>query len=265
MGDILPVSEQVGKTRRHVPCADAEFASKNWQGFVRSWGRLPPDMQLLTNTLVSLTDSLPPLLEGLQPVATETLKVVAATSELINIGPRPSAGDGTTHSTNSWVIAVGRAGSHRADRPRRPSACSTRSTSSRQHRKATVATVMTGGPASLGATIKGSVLVLMWTLAADVTALTSRVGVDPRSSLGPGCRSPPDDAAARRAETLRWPDRHAHAGAAELLRRGERLHQGPEDTASQATRREGRRRGVEGDQDHLPILRTEVRDKGVLA
>lgn len=71
MHDVQPVAAATGKALGTVlGQVDAEFRSQNWQNFFGFMAKTAgPDVQLLGNLIVTLTDDLPGLLEGLQPAA----------------------------------------------------------------------------------------------------------------------------------------------------------------------------------------------------
>lgn len=85
MQDVEPVAQATGKALGGVlDRVDAEFKSGTWQQFFAFMAKTAgPDVQLVGNALIALTNTLPPLLEALQPVAVELLKTTTATLQLV--------------------------------------------------------------------------------------------------------------------------------------------------------------------------------------
>src|SRR5262249_39709359 len=75
--DIEPVTVATGKALGGLlGQVDAEFKSRTWQNFFGFMARTAqPDMQLLGTTFTSVLGDIPPLVQGLQPLATGLLPV----------------------------------------------------------------------------------------------------------------------------------------------------------------------------------------------
>lgn len=109
MHDVEPVAKTTGTALGGMLGAiDTEFRSGTWQSFFGFMAKTAgPDIALLRNSFVNLIDALPGLLETLQPLATEMLKVVAASTKLIDISSHIiGTVDGSAHSTNRWQQAL---------------------------------------------------------------------------------------------------------------------------------------------------------------
>ena len=85
MHDVEPVARATGKALGgFLNQIDQEFASNNWQNFFKFMAQTAgPDIKLLGDAFVSLAQDLPPLLEGLQPIATALLTVVKYSGDAI--------------------------------------------------------------------------------------------------------------------------------------------------------------------------------------
>jgi hypothetical protein len=83
--DVQPVASATGKALGGMlGQIDAEFQSGTWQDFFGFMARTAgPDVQLLSQDFTGLLNILPPLLEGLQGVATEILKDAGGIFRLI--------------------------------------------------------------------------------------------------------------------------------------------------------------------------------------
>ena len=83
--DIQPVAIATGKAfDTLLTRVDKEFQGKQWQSFF-SWmaQQAGPDMQLVGNVLISLLNDLPGLLQDLQPLAVDLLRVADAAAKVI--------------------------------------------------------------------------------------------------------------------------------------------------------------------------------------
>jgi hypothetical protein len=87
LDDVQPVAKATGiALGGMLGQIDAEFASGQWQSFFGFMARTAgPDVALLTKTFVNLTATLPPLLQLLQPVATDVLGIAAGFTKLVQI------------------------------------------------------------------------------------------------------------------------------------------------------------------------------------
>jgi hypothetical protein len=84
LGDIQPVAAATGKALGGMLDAiDTEFRSGTWQqffGFMAT--QAGPDVKLVTDALIPLLDTLPKLLETLQPIAVQFLQAASGAAQL---------------------------------------------------------------------------------------------------------------------------------------------------------------------------------------
>lgn len=120
MSDVEPVAQATGKALGGlINSIDAEFRSNNWQNFFQFMAQTAgPDVKLLSADFVSLSSTLPTLLEGLQPVATALLTVVNYTGQAIRLSELAStnfsglgkaaqkSGDGFNATTTGLKAAI---------------------------------------------------------------------------------------------------------------------------------------------------------------
>jgi hypothetical protein len=90
--DIQPVAQSTGVAlARLFSQVGATFRSGEWQQFFGFMARTAaPDLNLLGQSFTNLLKTLPPLLEQLQPVATDILAIAAASTKLIQAGASTS-------------------------------------------------------------------------------------------------------------------------------------------------------------------------------
>ena len=101
--DVQPVARATGTALGGMLAQiDREFQSGTWQNFFGFMARTAgPDIALLSQTFVNLTAALPPLLELLQPTATDILAISAGLSKLVKAGADAGQGlDKTTQHEN---------------------------------------------------------------------------------------------------------------------------------------------------------------------
>jgi cell wall-associated NlpC family hydrolase len=109
MHDVQPVAAATGKALGGMlGQIDAEFKSGNWQQFFGFMAQTAgPDVKLLATTLLNLADTLPPLLEQLQPVATDLLLLAVGATKAADAGAHLGAiAAGSTKATNGWEKAL---------------------------------------------------------------------------------------------------------------------------------------------------------------
>jgi hypothetical protein len=114
--DLQPVSIATGKALGGaLGQIDATFAGQTWQQFFQFMSRTAgPDVQQLGNLFTSLMQSLPPLVEGLQPLASGILTVgTDAAKALGPVGQLLQQIDQNNHSINSsakgldsWTVSL---------------------------------------------------------------------------------------------------------------------------------------------------------------
>jgi hypothetical protein len=82
--DIQPVAKATGAAfDGFLGQIDTEFKSRTWQNFFGFMAaQAGPDMKLLGNAILPLLDTLPKLLEDIQPIAVEFLKAAAGAAKL---------------------------------------------------------------------------------------------------------------------------------------------------------------------------------------
>ncbi len=92
--DVQPVAKATGiALGGMLGQIDAEFQSGQWQQFFGFMARTAgPDVALLTKTFINLMGTLPPLLQLLQPVATDVLGIAAGFSKLVEISAQAGQG-----------------------------------------------------------------------------------------------------------------------------------------------------------------------------
>src|SRR5215468_5009241 len=85
--DIRPVTVATGKAMADfLGLLGKDFQSQQWQQFFQFMASTAgPDVRLLGKTFIDLANTLPPLLEQLQPVATTLINVTDAAAKLIKI------------------------------------------------------------------------------------------------------------------------------------------------------------------------------------
>jgi hypothetical protein len=86
--DIQPIAKVTGRALDTVlRSIDAEFQSGTWQEFFGFMERnAGPDLRLLGSLFVNLLDTLPPLVENLQPVAIDLLNIANGAVKLADYG-----------------------------------------------------------------------------------------------------------------------------------------------------------------------------------
>jgi hypothetical protein len=87
LGDVQPVAKATGTALGGLLGAvDKEFRSQTWQQFFSFMSKTAgPDVTLLQGAFVALLDALPPLVQGLQPVAVALLTIVKDGSQALDI------------------------------------------------------------------------------------------------------------------------------------------------------------------------------------
>jgi len=116
MDSLAPVSAATGKALGGVlGQIDAEFQSGTWQQFFGFMAKnAGPDIQLLGTLFTSLLHSLPPLVEGLQPIATGLLNVSIDAAKAIGpVGQLLQTIDHNNHSIqqgaknlDAWAVSL---------------------------------------------------------------------------------------------------------------------------------------------------------------
>lgn len=98
-----PVAAATGKALAGVLSqVGAEFRSGTWQQFFGFMAQTAgPDLKMLGDMFVNLTGTLPPLLEGLQPVASQLLATGAGLSNLIRLASQAGGNLGQMASRSS--------------------------------------------------------------------------------------------------------------------------------------------------------------------
>jgi hypothetical protein len=87
MGDVAPVAKATGIALNSMLAAvDREFRSQTWQQFFGFMAKnAGPDIKLLSDTFVALLNTLPPLLEALQPIATALLVITRDGAQAVDV------------------------------------------------------------------------------------------------------------------------------------------------------------------------------------
>lgn len=107
--DVAPVAQSAGKGLSTVLGeVDAEFRSGTWQKFFGFMAQnAGPDVQMLGQLFVDLTDDLPPLLEDLQPLATELIQVADGAAKAVGaIARLPSDLSKAQAATNDYLSGL---------------------------------------------------------------------------------------------------------------------------------------------------------------
>lgn len=102
--DVSPVAKATGTAIDGLLTrVDQEFQSGTWQSFFGFMAKTAgPDIQLLGTAFVNLMDTIPPLVEQLQPAATSLLELVDDGTKLIDVSTKITAAlDGTSKSAQS--------------------------------------------------------------------------------------------------------------------------------------------------------------------
>lgn len=118
-GHLMAGAEPVAKATGNaigtmLASLDTEFRSQQWEQFFGFMAQQAgPDVNELTQFLVTLTKALPPLLEALQPTATELLDMANDTAKIIDLTARLNQEvttlGGATKSSNPAVHGLGEA------------------------------------------------------------------------------------------------------------------------------------------------------------
>lgn len=108
MTDVQPVAAATGKALDQLlGTVDREFQSGNWQNFFGFMAHTAaPDIQLLGQTFTNLLDTLPPVLKGLQPVATEFLDIAAAATKIVDVGANLQSSNTKTAQSENFLQKV---------------------------------------------------------------------------------------------------------------------------------------------------------------
>jgi hypothetical protein len=85
--DVQPVAKVTGAALGGlIGAIDKEFRSQTWQQFFGFMARTAgPDMKLLQQSFIALLDALPPLIQGLQPVAVALLNITKDGAQALDI------------------------------------------------------------------------------------------------------------------------------------------------------------------------------------
>jgi hypothetical protein len=110
LGDIQPVAKAAGGALSTVVGEiGADLKTSQWQQFF-GWmaQEAGPDVQQLGKLFISLMNTLPPLLESLQPVASEFLTLATDAAQAVSALEKvESIGRGTSDSANSVGLSLG--------------------------------------------------------------------------------------------------------------------------------------------------------------
>ena len=121
MKDLLPVSQATGKALGGVlDRLDAEFQSGTWQSFFTWMGaQAGPDMKLIGDSVINLTDALPSLLQNLQPASVQLLAFVDDASKLVDVASKVNNAVGgmgvAAGKSSGFLSAIGHAALNAVD------------------------------------------------------------------------------------------------------------------------------------------------------